>query len=59
MKLLGFRILKQKTLDNLCERLAADRTEACVEAAKQARAIPNKMISRLLWQIHGKTKESA
>lgn len=58
MKIFNFHILKQKTLDELCERLAEDRKNACKEAAKAARVIPNKMISKLLWQIYGKRRES-
>lgn len=58
MKIFGLIIIKQKTMDNLCEKLAEDRKDACIEAANRARVIPNKMISKLLWQIHGKDRES-
>lgn len=47
MKIFGLHILKQKTLD---EQLA--------NARRQAIVIPNKMISKLLWQIHGKPRET-
>lgn len=47
MKIFGFHILSQKTLD---ERLTLARA--------QARWVPNKMISKLLWQIHGKPRET-
>lgn len=56
MKIFGLIIIKQGTMDNLCERLADDRKDACIEAASQAREIPTRMISDLLWQIHGKEK---
>lgn len=58
MKIFGLIIIKQKTMDNLCERLAEDCKDACVEAAKQARVIPNKIISKLLWEKFGKHRDS-
>ncbi len=57
MKIFGLIIIKQKTMDNLCERLADDLADACIEAARQARIVPNKMISKLLWQIHSPDRE--
>lgn len=45
MKLFNLHILKQKTLD-----------EELSEARRKAIAIPNKIISKLLWQIHGRKK---
>lgn len=56
MKLFNFHILKQKTLDDMCKRLAEDRKKACEESAKQALVMPNKMISALLRQIVGRNK---
>ena len=47
MKIFGFHILSQKTLD---ERLTLARA--------QARWVPNKMISKLLWQIHSPNRKS-
>ena len=55
MKLLGFNILKQKTLE---ERLAKARNEAVVMPNKmitimrQHGLVRNRIISKLLWQIH-------
>lgn len=51
MKVFNLHILTQNTLD---ERLSL----ACKSAAREAIVIPNKMISKLLWQIHGKHRES-
>lgn len=47
MKLFNFHILRQKTLD---ERIA--------EVRKKAIVIQNKIISKLLWQIHSPNRES-
>lgn len=51
MKIFGFHILRQKTLNK-------GITEACIKARKEAIVMPNKVISKLLWQIHGKHRES-
>lgn len=47
MKLFNLHILKQKTLDG-----------QLVEARKKAIVIPNKIISRLLWQIYSPQRDS-
>ena len=57
MKIFGLIIIKQRTMDNLCEWLADDRKDACLESARKARVVPNKIISKLLWQIHSPNKE--
>ncbi len=44
MKIFGLYIIKQRTMDNLCERLAEDRKKA----VREALVVPNGMITRLL-----------
>lgn len=51
MRLFNLQILKQKTLD---ERLAKARAKASTDAI----VMPNKMISKLLWQIHSPNRDS-